>query len=214
MSRTGRKRLWEIDVFRGVALVLMVFFHFLFTLKEIYGYDVQYNQGIYFYIGKTSAIMFIVISAISSSFSRNNTRRALKFLAVAALITIVTHLYNPAFGIKFGIIHFLGLSVLLAQLLTKISSYLLAVMGIIIIAVGIYLGPIAFDSNYLFLFNMTGTGWVSADYYPLFPWFGVFLFGIILGRILYPSKISLFRSETGFGFPGLTGFLGFVGGKR
>ncbi len=208
MNRTGRKRLWEIDIIRGVALVLMVFFHFLFSLKEFYGYDVHYNQGIYYYIGKTSAILFIIISAISSSFSRNNTRRALKFFAVAAIITVVTHLYNPAFGIKFGIIHFLGLSVLLAPLFIKLNSYLLALLGILIIAAGIYLGPIAFDNNYLFLFNMTGTGWVSADYYPLFPWFGVFLYGVILGRALYPAKTSLLISEPELR---LFSFLGFLG---
>ncbi|HWI54702.1 MAG TPA: heparan-alpha-glucosaminide N-acetyltransferase [Desulfobacteria bacterium] len=208
MNRTGRERLWEIDVIRGTALVLMIFFHILFTLKEVYGYDVHYNQGIYYYIGKTSAIMFILISAVSTSFSRNNIKRALKFIAVAALITVVTHLYNPALGIKFGIIHFLGLSVLLAQVFNKISSYLLAVLGILIIAAGLFLGPIAFDNNYLFLFNMTGTGWVSADYYPLFPWFGVFLFGIILGRVFYPAKVSRFDSEPR---SGLINFLGFLG---
>lgn len=205
MNRTSRARVWEIDVIRGIALILMVFFHLLFTMKEIYGYPIPYNQGVYYYLGKTSAIIFIMVSAISSSFSRNNTGRALKFLGVASLITIATHLYNPAFGIKFGIIHFLGVSVLLAKIFEKVNTYLLALLGSIIIAAGIYLGPIAFKNNYLFLFNMTGTGWVSADYYPLLPWFGVFLYGMILGRALYPVKTSLFNSGPRFG---LLGFLG------
>jgi len=36
---------------------------------------------------------------------------------------------------------------------------------------------------------------VSADYYPLIPWFGVFLWGNGIGKWLYKSKQSLFGIE-------------------
>lgn len=205
MNRTSSGRIWEIDVLRGTALLLMIFFHLLFDLKEIYGYPVNYNQGLFYVIGKISAIMFIMISAVSSSLSSNNLRRAVKMLLVAAVITIVTHLYDPVFGVKFGIIHFLGLSTLLYPIFRNLNKYLLILLGILMVSFGLYLDKIPAKTNYLFLFNLTGAGWSSADYYPLLPWFGVFLFGISLGKTLYPDKKSLFECANRAGILALLG---------
>lgn len=191
MSRTSSARIREIDVLRGAALLLMIFFHLLFDLKEIYGYPVNYNQGLFYYIGKISAIMFIMISAVSSSLSRNNLRRGVKLLLIAGAITAVTHLYSPVLGIKFGILHFLGLSMLLYPVFRNLNKYLLVLLGILMVSLGLYLDKIPARANYLFILNLTGPGWSSADYYPLLPWFGVFLFGISLGKILYPENRSL-----------------------
>ncbi len=192
MTGKNAGRIWEIDFLRGIALLLMIIFHLLFNLKEFYGYPVQYNSGVYFYIGKLSAILFMVISAISSSFSRNNVRRGVKFLAVGMLITAASHLYNPDYGIKFGILHFIGTCILLYPLFRGLNKYLLPVLGTIVIILGQYLDSIYMPHNYLFIFNLTGSAWVSADYYPLLPWLGVFLYGIALGKFIYPERKSLF----------------------
>lgn len=187
-------RVWEVDFLRGAALVLMIVFHVFFDLKEFYGYPIEYNSGIIFYIGKASGILFITISAVSCFFSGNNTRRGLKILAVAGLITLVSHLYNPDYGIKFGILHLLGISILLYPWFKDRNKYILVILGTMVIILGQVLGPVPADNNYLFLFNLTSSTWVSADYYPMFPWFGVFLYGIVLGRAFYGRKMSLLRS--------------------
>lgn len=193
MSRGNTQRIWEIDFFRGIALVLMVIFHFLYDLNEFYGFAVQYNSGIYYYIGKVSAISFMLISAVSCSFSSSNFKRAARFLGVALAITIVSHLYNPAFGIKYGILHFLGTCILLYPLFKGLHKYILVVLGTMIIVTGRYFSGLPVEHNYLFLFSLTGSTWVSADYYPLFPWLGVFLYGIALGKTLYPRPRSLLK---------------------
>jgi uncharacterized membrane protein len=185
-------RVWEIDYIRGIALVMMIIFHFVFDLREFYGYKISYDSGVIYYIGKVSAITFMLVSAISCSFSHDNNRRAIKLLATAALITIVTHLYDKQFGIKFGILHFLGICILLYPLLNKINSYVLAILATGAMLLGNYFDPLPIKHNYLFLFNLTSGSWVSVDYYPLLPWAGVFIFGIILSRMLYPNKRSLF----------------------
>lgn len=205
MSSGTSRRLWEIDTLRGIALVLMIIFHFLFDLREFYGFPVHYNSGVYYYIGKVSAILFMLISAISCAFSSSNLKRAVKFLAVALAITIGTHLYNPAFGIKFGILHFLGMCILLYPLFKGLNKYILLVLGTIIIMLGRYFSVLPVDNNYLFLFSLTSNTWVSADYYPLFPWLGVFLYGIALGKILYPRHQSLLKRFQG------SNFFGFIG---
>lgn len=205
MNSGTSRRIWEIDAVRGIALVLMIVFHFLFDLREFYGFPVQYNSGVYYYIGKVSGILFILISAISCAFSFSNLRRAVKFLGVALAITIGTHLYNPAFGIRFGILHFLGTCILLYPLFRDLNKYVLALLGTMIIIVGRYFGGLSADNNYWFLFNLTSNTWVSADYYPLFPWLGVFLYGIALGKTLYHRKQSLVKWCPGSNFFGYIG---------
>lgn len=170
----------------------MILFHFLYDLREFFGFAVAYNQGIFYYTGKVSGSLFILISAISSGLSANNLLRAVKILGLALLITIVTHLYDPDFGIKFGILHFLGLSILLQSFFRWMKPVILIILGTFLILLGNYLGNQLASSNYLFLFNLTDSSWLSADYYPLLPWFGVFLYGTALGRILYPGRKSLF----------------------
>ena len=34
------KRIWEIDFYRGIAIILIVMVHFLLNLKTIYGTDI------------------------------------------------------------------------------------------------------------------------------------------------------------------------------
>lgn len=191
MTSKSSSRVEEIDLLRGLALCLMIVFHLLFDLNEIFGYPVQYNSGAYYLIGKLSAVMFIMISAISCSFSRSNVRRALKFAVVAAMITFATYLYNRDLVVVFGIIHFLTLSILLYPLFRNMDKYLLIALGTIIIIVGQYLGMLTAGNNLLFLFNYTDIYWASSDYYPLFPWFGVFLYGVSVGKFLYQERRSL-----------------------
>ncbi len=189
---TNPSRVWEIDFCRGIALVFMIIYHLFFDLKEFYGYPVQFQHKIFSLLGQTSAVLFILIAAVSCSFSRDNPRRAVKILIAAGLVTVGSHLYNPNYGIKFGVLHFLGISILLSPLFAKLPKAWLPVLGTGILVFGQYLDRMTVQSNYLFLFNLTNQTWVSGDFYPLFPWLGPFLYGIFLGKLLYPRQVSLF----------------------
>jgi len=184
-------RIWELDFLRGVALILMVYFHTIYDLKEFYYYTVSYTDGLNFYIGKISAILFMLISGTSSSLSANNTKRGIKVLCIAMLITIITHLYDLDYGIKFGILHFLGVSMLLSPVFIKLNKYVLIALGIGILGIGNFITEINTSVNYLFPFGITDSSFASSDYYPLVPWLGVFLIGLSLGKLLYSDRRSL-----------------------
>lgn len=192
---TGRARIWELDFLRGIALILMIYFHVIFDLYEFYNVPVSYYSGINYYIGKTSAILFMLLSGISSSLSRSNIKRGLKILGIALVITLVSHLYNPDFGIKFGILHFLGICMLLYPLFSKLNKYLLILIGTGIIVLGRFISNISVANDYLFPFGIYSPTFVSSDYYPLIPWLGVFLYGIALGKFLYSKKQSIIPFE-------------------
>ena len=53
------------------------------------------------------------------------------------------------------------------------------------------------DFDYLFIFGITSNNFVSSDYYPLIPWLGIFIYGIIIGKVLYKEKRSVFNYNMG-----------------
>lgn len=187
-----KNRIWELDFLRGIALLLMVYFHIIFDMKEFYNYPVNYESGFNYFTGRAAFTLFTLLSAISCSLSRNNIKRGLKILSLALIITLSTHLYGPEFGIKFGVLHFIGTSILLYPLFSKANNYVLAFLGTVIIILGRIFQSITVPKDYLFIFGITSSSFVSSDYYPIFPYFGLFLYGIIIGKTLYNNKRSLF----------------------
>lgn len=194
---TSSVRVGEIDFFRGIALMLMIFFHIVWDLNEFYNFPIDYSTGIVYIIGKAAAYLFIVINAISCSFSKSNLKRGLKILAVAMLITLITYIYDSQAFIAFGILHFLGVSVLLYPLYKKLNNFLLVLTGTIMILAGQYILTIHMPHDYLLFIGLTSPRYYALDYYPLLPYSGLFLYGIFLARILYPKKRSLFRINLG-----------------
>ena len=189
-KNTGR--IWELDFLRGIALILMVYFHLVFDMKEFFSYPIEYTGNLNAFIGRTSAILFILISGISCSLSRNNIKRGLKLLGVSLVVSLFSYLYNPDFVIKFGILHFLAASMLLAPLLQKLNWIVLTALGSIIIALGQYTSRATTSYDYLFPFGVTTSNFVSSDYYSLVPWLGVFLYGMAISMLLYKQRKSLF----------------------
>lgn len=192
-----QNRIWELDFFRGVALLLMVYFHVVFDLKDLYGSNIEYASGINYYIGKISVTLFMIISGISCHLSRNNRKRGIRVLAVAMAITVVTHLFDPGLGVKFGILHFLGVSMLIFPLFNKINNFLLFIAAVVILVAGNIFAHMVMPNDYLFIFNLTSNTFSSSDYYPLFPWLSIFLFGVIMGRLFYAEKKSVFPFSLG-----------------
>jgi uncharacterized membrane protein len=185
-------RIWELDFFRGIALIFMIYFHTVYDLKEFYYWPISYETGINFYIGKLSAILFILISGVSTHLSKNTVKRGLRVLLYAMVLTVVSHLFNPYYGVKFGILHFLGLSMIISPLFKNINKYLQIIIGIVIISFGDFMVHISTPYTFLFPLGIMGPGFLSSDYYPLIPWLGVFLIGMSLGKFLYTNKRSLF----------------------
>ncbi len=198
-STPAKGRIWEVDFLRGLALLAMVYFHIIFDLKELYGLNISYGSGFNFFAGKFSGILFIFLSGISSLLSRSNVKRGLKVFLCAICITITTYLYSPGFAILFGILHFLGISMIISTLFKRFDKYLLILAGTAVIFLGIsYIPEINISRNFLFPFGIANSSFKSSDYYPLLPWFGIFLYGMAAGKILYTKKKSIFGIDLNF----------------
>lgn len=183
-----KQRIMDIDFIRGIAIILMMLFHLIVDLKDVYDYPVDYLHGFWYIEGKISAVLFILICGVSSTLGEHNTRHGMQIFMWGMFLTAVTYFYNQQCYILFGILHFLGISLLSANQLHRFSIIVLSLLSISSMVMGILFGQRFIDNPYLFPLGLVSNAFISLDYYPLFPWYGVFLLGIVIGKLLYGGK--------------------------
>jgi uncharacterized membrane protein len=188
-------RVWEIDFIRFLAIVMMVTFHFVYDLNEFVGVNVSYEAGVWHFVGAASAILFIFISGISSGFSRNTFKRGLKVLGFGMILTVATYFFDKEQYIRFGILHFLGVSMMLFPLLKKINNWLLLIVGIVSFVLGRVVEGMVLKTVLLLPLGFMYSGFASLDYYPLFPYIAYFILGILCYKLYYHKRKSLFKFE-------------------
>ncbi|SMD12646.1 heparan-alpha-glucosaminide N-acetyltransferase [Sporomusa malonica] len=191
-------RLVEIDFFRGIAILLMIVFHTVFDLAFYYNWPLDYLDGFWYYQGKAAAVLFMLVSGISSILSRNPVRRGLTVFAIGLLITAATYAYSPAVYIRFGILHLLGIGMLAAPLVSRCSALLLSLIGTAVIVIGNEFSQITAATACLVPFGIKPPSFASLDYYPLFPWLGLVLFGMAAGKLLYSQNRPLWPSAASY----------------
>jgi uncharacterized membrane protein len=196
------QRIWEIDFLRGLAILLMVAYHFGYDLTELagirraLGIDFDLLSGPFKVAVAVFAGVFVVLCGVSSTLTRSNVRRGLKLLAVALLVTAASYVFNPDEVIFFGILHCLGTCILLyGATLEKAGpiaclAAAAAVFGLSL-AVPLALKNVPIRSDWLLPFGIISDTFSSFDYFPLLPWLGVFLVGSAAGKALYASRRSL-----------------------
>lgn len=194
-SPKNKTRVWELDFLRGIALILMIYFHILYDMGEFFSYKINCFEGYNYYIGRISVILFILISGISSTLSRSNLKRGFKLLLVALCVSLFSYLYDKNFVIKFGVIHFFASCMLLYPLIDRINKWVLPFLGTAIIALGPFFGGLRVSNEYLFPFGVTTPSFTSSDYYSLVPWMGLFLYGIFLGKTVYSGRKSILKFQ-------------------
>ncbi len=189
---TGNKRIWEIDFFRAVAIILMVIFHTAYDLYFFTPVNIDITSGMWYWTGKTSALLFIFISGISSGFSRNSVKRGLRVLGAGMLVTAATWIFFRESYVRFGILHFLGVCMILFPVMKKANNILLLAVSVITALAAIPLRRISAGSALLLPFGVRYEGFSSLDYYPLCPYMAVFILGVIAYKLYYYKRKSLF----------------------
>lgn len=186
------ERLWEIDFFRGLALVAMIYYHIVFDLETLFKYSISANSGFSGIMGK-AGIAFIIISGISCSLSKNNFKRGLKLFVVAMIISIATYfvfciLFKSDSYVKFGVLHLISISIIASGIFYKLKPQASLIVGITIILLGSLFENASVSFDLFFPLGIKSDNFSSLDYFPLFPYSGFFLIGVFIGKILYKAK--------------------------
>lgn len=195
MTKSGRIAI--IDELRGLALLNMIVYHLLYDLTSIY------NDGPPWMMSRSTdiwqeyiCISFILIAGICIPYTKSPLRHAVIVLGCAIGISLVTYAFMPEQFISFGILHMLGVSMLVYVIFKVPLSRVNNIIGFIISiflalltwnVVNGYIGiwkftwtiP-EFSSKYLFPLGLVDGSFSSADYFPLLPYFFIFTAGVFL----------------------------------
>ncbi|MCL2497792.1 MAG: DUF1624 domain-containing protein [Symbiobacteriaceae bacterium] len=171
------QRVWEIDAWRGVNIIYMVWFHYTYVLFSLYG--IAFNPfTIRFPPSWIFTASFYFISGISSGFSRNPTRNGWRVAAAAFLFTLVTRFLMPTLYIRFGTLHFLATAMLLTPLWRRLPLALLPGISLLFLLLGILARGTTVATFWFLPFGFSYPGFDTLDYIPLFPYLAPYLMGI------------------------------------
>ena len=198
------KRFWEIDSLRGIAILMMIVFHFLFDFNYFANADVAVSSGFWLYFARATASLFILLVGISLTLSysraeKNNNalfskylKRGIKIFLWGFAITIITFVFLRQGYVIFGILHFIGISIILSYPLIKKKIINLLLGGLLVIS-GLFLFQFTFSFRWLLWLGFIPKNLYTLDYFPLLPWFGLILIGIFLGNTLYSGYRRTYR---------------------
>lgn len=131
-----KKRVWELDFWRGLAIILVVFDHAFFDyarifsawencgvplLEKINEISVSYLIGdVRFFWRPAFLFLFFCVSGICTSMSKNNFLRGVKLWCVALCISVITFIAEALGGqgtfVLFGVLHCLAAIILIYSL--------------------------------------------------------------------------------------------------
>lgn len=196
-----QKRYLLIDGIRGLAIVNMVAFHFLYDVNEIWNINSHWYEEKSIHIWQQAICWtFIIISGFVWEDGKNSSiRRGVILNIYGMLITAVTAIVMPTEIVWFGILNFMGCAAIILSLLYRQVKKIPAIWGIIINMVVFFsstgLTDQKFGMKYLFqidvpdffyririltFFGFPYAGFYSSDYFPVFPWIFLFLAGYFL----------------------------------
>ncbi len=199
MTTNVIRRLWEVDTLRGIAIVLMIFYHFVWDLFFFGLYKTNILVGPWQYFARSIATTFLFVMGVSLTLSYANyhrkhgqiapfskyLRRGGMIFGFGMIITIGTFFFIGRGFVIFGILHLLGATVILSYPFLRLNKWITLVAGIAVIGLGFYIDTILVDYPWLIWLGIKQYGRGMVDYYPILPWSGIALIGIFFGYTLY-----------------------------
>ena len=193
-----KKRIWELDVLRGICILGVVVVHLIYDLVDLYRIVDWEYPVLFSFVKNWGGLIFILLSGICVTLGSKSVRRGLVVFACGMICTAVTcgmYYFNMAgksIIIYFGVLHCLGACMLLWPLFKKCPWWLLAIVGCLLTAAGFYIKEaVRVDFQWLIPLGLHPYDFATSDYFPLLPHFGIFLLGAVLGKTVYAKKESL-----------------------
>lgn len=193
-----KKRIWELDVLRGVCILGMVAVHLIYDLQTFFSLPFLADSQLFAIIKQWGGVLFLLISGICVTLGSHPVRRGLVVFACGLVCSAVTagmyalHMADKSIIIYFGVLHCLGVCMLLWPLLKRLPVWALGLVGLGLSVLGLWIsGNVLVDFPWLIPLGLVPGDFVSSDFFPLLPNLGFFLVGAFLGKTLYRKKETL-----------------------
>ncbi len=189
-----------LDALRGLTVISMVAYHAVWDLVYIYGVNLQWYRSSGAFLWQQSICWtFILLSGYCFSMGRRPARRGLTIFLCGAAVTLVTLVFMPEDQILFGVLTLIGSSMLLMSVLGRPLSRLPAAAGLALffavfcgtyhLQLGRFFGLAVPAGLYRLglvgaFFGTPPEGFFSTDYFPLLPWFALYVCGFYLRRLI------------------------------
>lgn len=215
-----RPRYALLDSLRGLLVVSMVCYHALYDLVYLKGVSAPWFLSIPAAVWQEPSFSgFLLLSGLCWGLSRHPVKRGLILVGCGAAVTLVTWLVMPEELIQYGVLTFLGLSSLLLVPLDRLLrrgkfspwagfAASLALLFLLRSVPQGYLGfwslplwelpPELYQWDLLAVLGFPTPAFSSADYFPLIPWFFLYLAGYFLWKAVSGKEKVLKALEHGF----------------
>jgi len=196
-SQTFHRWPW-LDMGRGLAILMMIAFHFCFDLTYWHLADFQLLSDWRWVVWRNGIVsLFLFIMGMSlvlavEQITARFWRRLMQIACCAGIISVVSWFMFVDRFIYFGILHFVVLASLLGQVLLRLKSldrrWLWLLLALICLGTAWFPGADVLDPRTLNWLGMAAHKPQTEDYVPLLPWFGIVLLGMALARSLQHSS--------------------------
>lgn len=199
-------RLQSVDLLRGLAIALMIGFHFSYDLAYFGLAQFDFYHDPFWLHARTLILSgFLLVAGVSLTLAthrgvrwRPYLRRLAYIAGCAALISLASHLMFGPRWIFFGVLHFITVASIVGVPFVR-SPRLALAGGIAFLLLGNAFAHPLFDRPALQWLGLMTHKPPTEDYVPLLPWFGVVLVGIFLGDRLWlrepPAVFAHWRSD-------------------
>ena len=171
-SLPAKQRIWELDALRGLCILCMVAIHAFWDLSAFGGFAFDL-PGWFLFCRQYGHILFILLSGLCATLASRSFQRGVYVFGAALVISYVTFFMVNVLNfpsdmlIWFGILHMLGVCMMLFPLFKRLPVWALAVLGVGFVALGVWFESFCIPVNFLFPLGLRAQGfYCGGDYFP------------------------------------------------
>lgn len=189
---TGQ-RFERLDALRGLAMVWMALFHFVFDLNHFGLLEPAqnfYRDPLWTVQRALIVTLFMAVAGVSLAVALDAAqpwprfwRRWAQIAGCAVLVSAGSALMFPRSWISFGVLHGFAVMLVLARVAAPLRGWLWP-LGALAIALPFVVQHPLFDTRWTNWVGLVTRKPVTEDYAPLLPWLGVMLWGLAAGQWL------------------------------
>jgi len=223
--QTKSTRYELFDTIRGITLISMAIYHNIWDMVNIFGMKADWYLGNPGFIWQQSiCIVFLFLSGFCISFGKKKYINGVKVFLSGTIISIFSYLFFYEERMLFGVLMFLGTSMILVNFfetwLKRIPKEIGFICSTVLFLItrninegelGCYsfsilqLPKSLYHGYIMTFFGFTDNHFFSTDYFSLFPWVFLFLMGFY--AYFFWEQLTEKKSLYHFKIPGVT-FLG------